>query len=99
MIDFQKIEGFEWDEGNARKNEKHGVIQIEAEEALISKSLLITSDKKHSDEEERFRAYGQTKLGRLLTIIFTLRSEGRFIRVISARDMHVKERRIYEQKT
>jgi uncharacterized DUF497 family protein len=35
--------------------------------------------------------------GRCLTLIFTLRAEGALIRVISARDMHRKERALYEQ--
>ncbi len=34
MIDFEKIEGFDWDAGNARKNEKHGVTQAEAEQVF-----------------------------------------------------------------
>jgi len=36
-------------------------------------------------------------LGRRLHIAFTLRAEGRLIRVISARDMHRKERNRYAQ--
>jgi uncharacterized DUF497 family protein len=35
--------------------------------------------------------------GRGLHITFTLRQAGQFIRVISARDMHRKEKVIYEQ--
>ena len=27
MIDLARITGFDWDDGNARKNEKHGVAQ------------------------------------------------------------------------
>jgi hypothetical protein len=29
-----EVEGFEWDEGNARKNVKHGVSQDEAEQVF-----------------------------------------------------------------
>ena len=32
MIDHARITGFDWDDGNARKNEKHGVAQTEAQE-------------------------------------------------------------------
>ncbi len=102
MIDFQKIEGFEWDEGNARKNEKHGVTQVEAEQVFINKPLLVLSDEKHSLSETRLHALGKTNAERLLHVTFTLRSaaaEGLKIRIISARSMHVKERRIYEQET
>lgn len=35
MIDVEKIEGFDWDAGNARKNEKHGVTQAEAESEKV----------------------------------------------------------------
>ena len=35
MIDLEQITGFDWDEGNARKNQKHGVAQAEAEEVCL----------------------------------------------------------------
>jgi uncharacterized protein len=32
MIDWARIEGFDWDDGNSRKSvDKHGVTQAEAE--------------------------------------------------------------------
>ncbi len=35
MIDLSQITGFDWDEGNARKNDdKHGVSMAEAEQVL-----------------------------------------------------------------
>ncbi|KAF0165325.1 MAG: hypothetical protein FD157_1312 [Rhodocyclaceae bacterium] len=40
---------------------------------------------------------GRTDEGRLLHLTFTLRKAASLIRVISARDMHRKERTIYEQ--
>lgn len=98
MIDFQKIEGFDWDEGNQRKNEKHDVTQAEAEQTFINKPLLILSDKKHSQNEPRYHALGKTSEGRLLHVTFTLRGGDTRIRIISARDMHNKERRSYEQE-
>ena len=42
---------------------------------------------------------GQTDERRLLHISFTLRGENRRVRVISARDMHRKERERYEEET
>ena len=33
MIDLDSLSGFDWDGGNARKNEKHGVSMAEAEQA------------------------------------------------------------------
>jgi uncharacterized DUF497 family protein len=97
MADFSKVTGFDWDEGNARKNERHGVTQAEAEQVFFNVPLLVLADPKHSDTEPRFHALGQTIDRRRLHLTFTLRGEDRLIRVISARDMHRKERVIYEQ--
>ena len=97
MIDLAKITGFDWDEGNARKNEKHDVSTAESEQIFFNVPLLMLADEKHSGMESRFHALGKTDEGRLLHIAFTLREAGEKIRVISARDMHRKEREIYEQ--
>ena len=96
MIDLAKITGFDWNEGNARKNEKHAVSAGESEQVFFNVPLLVLTDPKHSDLEARFHALGQTDEGRLLHISFTLRHDGEKIRVISARDMHRKERETYE---
>ena len=97
MIDLAKIAGFEWDDGNARKNEKHGVSTAEAEQIFFNDPLLFLTDVLHSQREPRFHALGKTDEGRLLHITFPLRYAGSLIRVISARSMHRKERTIYEQ--
>jgi uncharacterized DUF497 family protein len=100
MIDFSKLTGFDWDAGNERKNaDLHGVSQAEAEQVFFNQPLIVTPDEKHSDGEPRVRALGITNTGRLLTMIFTMRASGELIRVISARDMHRKERKEYEQTT
>ncbi len=99
MIDLAKITDFNWDDGNARKNEKHGVSTAEAEQVFFNEPLLLIADAKHSLGEPRFHALGKTDEGRPLHITFTLRNVGASIRVISARDMHKKERTIYEQTT
>jgi len=97
MTDLQRVEGFEWDPGNARKNEKHGVTQSEAEQVFVNEPLLLLPDNKHSHNEPRFYALGKTNQERLLHITFTFRDNGTRIRIISARSMHRKERSIYEQ--
>lgn len=100
MIDWSKITGFDWDAGNERKNEdKHGVSKVEAEQVFFNKPLLMVEDKKHSKSESRFHVLGRTSDNRLLHISFTLRAEGTKVRVISARNMHRKERAFYEQNT
>ena len=99
MIDLSKIMSFDWDEGNARKNEKHGVSMAETEQVFFNTPLLVLEDVKHSRQEVRFHALGKTNKVRLLHITFTLRDAHEKIRVISARDMHRKERVIYEKAT
>ena len=97
MMDLNQITGFDWDKGNARKNEKHGVSSAEAEQVFFNAPLLLLDDAAHSQKEARLHALGKTDDGRLLHITFTLRQSGCLIRVISARDMHRKERRFYDQ--
>lgn len=100
MIDWERIEGFDWDAGNARKSErKHGVSQVEAEQAFFNRPLIVADDTRHSDVEPRLHALGRTDAGRLLHITFTLRSQGTLLRVISARDMHRRERAAYAYET
>lgn len=97
MIDLKQISGFEWDLGNARKNEKHGVSMAQAEQVFFNAPLLILEDVIHSGDELRLHALGITDEQRPLHITLTLRQSGTLIRVISARDMSRKERAIYDQ--
>ncbi len=99
MTNLTGITGFDWDEGNARKNEKHNVSMAETEQVFFNAPLLVLEDSKHSNQEPRFHALGKSDEKRLLHITFTLRQAGEKIRIISARDMHKKERAIYEKAT
>jgi len=98
VIELERIVGFDWDSGNARKNERHGVSQSEAEQVFFDARLLMVPDSGHSASESRFHALGRTIGGRHLHIAFTLRVSESLIRVISARDMHRKERALYDRK-
>ena len=97
MFEPDIVEGFEWDSGNAGKNEKHGVTRQEAEQVFFNHPLLVLEDLAHSRNEPRLHALGKTMDGRFLHVTFTLRESGRLIRVISARSMHRKERLVYGQ--
>ena len=89
--------GFQWDEGNLNKNWiKHKVKNKECEEFFFNIPNIISEDKKHSQDESRHFALGHSNNKRYLFVVFTIRN--RLIRVISARDMNKKERKIYEQK-
>lgn len=95
----EKVAGFEWDDGNCQKCQKHGV-SIEEIEALFSNpNVAIAPDIKHSEAEERFLAVGVSSKGRHIFVAFTFRknSEENLIRPISARYMHEKEVQQYEK--
>lgn len=96
MTDWTLLAGFEWDDGNVRKSrDKHDVSQAEAEQVFFNEPLVVAPDARHSQQESRSHALGQTDEGRLLHVTFTLRAEGTLIRVISARDMSRREREAY----
>ena len=96
MIDWARIEGFDWDDGNARKSaRKHDASQAEAEQVFFNEPLLVLEDRAHSRDEPRWHALGRTDDGRRLHITFTLRRGGTLLRVISARDMSRNERTAY----
>lgn len=98
MIRIQEPKRFQWDQGNARKSvKKHDVSQGEAEQVFFNQPLLLLEDRAHSQTEPRFHALGKTESGRRLHITFTIR--GQYIRVISARPMHRKERKFYEENS
>jgi uncharacterized protein len=98
MIKWAGVRGFDWDDGNSRKStDRHGVSQAEAEQAFFNQPLFVVADSKHSTLEPRYHALGVTDEGRRLHISFTLRAAGTLIRIISARDMHRKERAMYDQ--
>jgi uncharacterized DUF497 family protein len=94
------VSGFDWDEGNRDKCQKHG-LSVRTIESLFHRPLAVFPDSEHSAEEERFMAIGTSRQGRRVFIVFTLRTRGaeRAIRVISARYMHQKEVEHYEKET
>jgi uncharacterized DUF497 family protein len=98
MIAFERVVGFEWDAGNSRKSaEKHAVSRAEAEQVFFNEPLVVSIDVAHSRLESRFHPLGRTDEGRCLHITFTLRAHGTLVRIISARDMHRKERSIHDK--
>ncbi|MDO8610863.1 MAG: BrnT family toxin [bacterium] len=95
-MNWKKIEGFEWDEGNKEKNwKKHKVTMKETEEVFLNKPQSVFEDTKHSTKEKRYIIVGKNNFGRLLIVFFTLRKNK--IRIISARDQGRTERKKYEK--
>ncbi len=90
--------GFDWDEGNRGKCQKHGVSQAEIE-GLFARPVMILADAAHSLCEERLRAVGYTSHGRAVFVVFTIRERDgkKYIRPISARYMHREEVESYEK--
>ena len=87
---------FEWDPQKAGRNlAKHGVPFEEAATAFGDPLGRITSDPRHSVDEERFVLLGFWRGQRLLAIMFAERAQA--IRIISARRATPRERRDYEQ--
>lgn len=79
-----------WDPNKAATNlKKHGVSFEEAATALLDPMALAHEDD-DSDEEPRWVLVGMSSHPRLLTVVYTLRSE-ETIRLISARKATRKE--------
>ena len=92
-----QIEGFDWDQGNIEKNrERHRVSLVECEDVFFNRPLVVAEDTGHSKSEGRYYALGGTNDGQPLFIVFAIRNNK--IRVISARDMNRKERRVYREE-
>ena len=88
---------FEWNEGNRDKNLlKHGVSNEECEEVFFDPDKRFVQSGGHTSGEERLILIGKTKGERSLFVVFTMRAHK--IRVISARDLNRKERRLYDEK-
>lgn len=93
-VSLPEFEGFDWDKGNTEKNWLvHDVTPQEAEQVFFNTPLIAADDQKHSRTEKRYFVLGQTDEDRPLFIAFTMRK--RRIRVISARDLNRKERKVY----
>ena len=98
-LDIETITGFDWDDGNILKNEiKHNLKWQIIEELFFNEPLIIVEDTKHSNNNEcRCLALGHIDSGQLLSVIFTKRANK--IRIISARPISKKEKKIYENFT
>jgi len=97
-----RIDGFAWDAGNEAKCERHSLTRP-AIEAFFRAGPLVAPDAAHSVAEQRFIAVGRIPAGeegagRAAFVAFTIRQVvgARLIRPISARFMHAKEVRRYE---
>ena len=93
-----EFSGFDWDQANRDKCQKHGVSIAEIE-SLFGGAVVILPDTDHSHAERRFRAIGKSSGGRPMFVVFTQRGSGEDmkIRPISARYMHRREASNFEK--
>jgi len=96
MIDrLLQCTGFDWDEANGLKAwERHRVSAMECEQVFFNLPLVAGHDEKHARTETRYFVLGRTDAGRRLFVVVTLRED--LLRVVSARNMSRKERKVYE---
>ena len=88
---------FVWDNNKALSNtRKHGVSFEEASTVLADFLSVTIPDPLHPENEERLITIGQSERRRLLVVVHTER--GDVIRLISARQAAVQERKRYEEK-
>ena len=89
---MNRIDGFDWDDGNRAKCQRRG-LSIAEIESVFEGSVIIIPDDDHSVVERRLRAIGRAASGRHVFVVFTMRRSplGELIRPISARYMHRKE--------
>ncbi len=89
---MSQIREFEWDDTNEQHLlQRHGVTITETEEAFNRKSFYVTG------RDKTKYCLGQTDEGRYLFMVYLKKEKGK-IRVISARDMSEKERKLYKRK-
>jgi uncharacterized protein len=97
-----RVSGFDWDEGNRAKCQKHGVSILEIED-MFAHSPRVAPDIKHSVDEDRLIAVGRTGTGtgRPVFVAFTMRTRNqlRLIRPVAARYMHAQEIAAYDKES
>lgn len=89
---------YEWDTEKDRINvQKHGVSFAEAATVFLDSLHVTVFDERHSIGEFRFRTIGYAATNRLVVVAHTDREDR--IRIITAREATLRERRQYERTT
>jgi len=91
-----KVSGIEWDDGNIDHCQKHGVSRDDIEHVLRTMTFRIADP---NPTEPRFRTAARSLEGRPVFLVYMHRKRdgGTWLRPISARYMHEKEIKHYEQ--
>lgn len=89
---------FDWDESKNQQNrKKHGIWFEETKTVFEDDYARIFYDEEHSEKEDRFLIIGRSCFEKTLIVIHCYDKEDQWIRVISARQATLKERRVYEE--
>lgn len=87
---------FEWNDEKAIANiRKHGISFEEAETVFTDSFCITIEDDLHSTGEDRWITIGYSQVQRLLMVVHSERGDR--TRIISARLVTNRERRLYEQ--
>lgn len=82
------VQGFDWDDDNVEHIAEHDVAPEEVEEVFIGRYMLRRS------RSARYTVLGRNYAGRYLFVVVE-KLEAGIIRVVTARDMDERERRLY----
>lgn len=85
---------FEWDNGNVDHIARHGIEPWEPEDVLLDPRRYVYPAAR--GEERRFIAVGAASDGRMLAVVYTIRSAK--VRVVTAREAQEWERRRYRRR-
>ena len=87
---------YEWDEEKAARNvEKHGIFFADAATVFDDPLYVDFYDPDHSSNEQRYPVIGMSREGHLVIVSYTERTD--VIRLISAREVTLAERKAYEE--
>ena len=87
---------FSWDDQkNIANQKKHRISFEEAQTVFFDEYAIEYYDPDHSELEDRFLLLGHSYRIRVLVVSYTLRNDGKEIRIISARKATKKERKEY----
>lgn len=93
-----KIRGIIWLDSVIEKiDSKHGVSCEEVSQIFNNKGMFRFVEKGHRPRENVYAALGQTDAGRYLIVFFVNKTNHRVL-ILTARDMTIAERRLYEKK-
>ena len=90
-----RVGDFEWETEKARVNlAKHGVSFEEAMTVFLDELAVPYAD---VGDPERLVLIGESRLGRVILVVFTERLASGTLRLVSARRATKRERRAYEE--